>query len=301
MTVPIGQLAGQWLFYKWALAQQFAGYRQPWDDQADDVFENFQQEIDKACDFKAVSRLLDNYASGERDFSGIDLSWASLNGVSLPEINFVEGILKGIDLRESNLQGGEFMDAIFKGAKLSGADLSNANLEGANLSHADLSCANLSKSNLTHAILDGVNLKGVNLYQAKGIDNCLASNQGSNADLQWENLNFRSHAEIQIAKALDRAGVLFYPNCRCRLNITIGRGNRESDFLVFHQGKWGILEVDGEHWHPPCRAVEDHERDRLFKAHGILFVEHYDADRCSEKPNEVVQEFLQILSWTAQH
>lgn len=159
--IPGGQLAGQWLFYKWALAQQFAGYRQPYDDQADDVFENFQEEIDKACDFKAVSRLLDNYASGERDFSGIDLSWASLNGASLPGVNFVEGILKGIDLRHSNLQGGEFMDAIFEGAKLSGANLSNANLEGANLNHADLSQTILIATNLK-----GVNLKGTNLSGA---------------------------------------------------------------------------------------------------------------------------------------
>lgn len=159
--IPGGQLAGQWLFYKWALAQQFAGYRQPCDDQADDVFENFQEEIDKACDFKAVSRLLNNYASGERDFSGIDLSWASLNGASLPGVNFVEGILKGIDLRHSNLQGGEFMDAIFEGAKLSGADLSNANLEGANLNHADLSQTILIATNLK-----GVNLKGTNLSGA---------------------------------------------------------------------------------------------------------------------------------------
>lgn len=159
--IPGGQLAGQWLFYKWALAQQFAGYRQPWNDQADDIFENFQQEIDKACDFKAVSRLLDKYALGERDFSGIDLSWASLNGASLPGVNFVEAILKGIDLRHSNLQGGEFMDAVFEGAKLSGADLSNANLEGANLIYADLSQTILIATNLK-----GVNLKGTNLSGA---------------------------------------------------------------------------------------------------------------------------------------
>lgn len=159
--IPGGQLAGQWLFYKWALAQQFAGYRQPCDDEADDVFENFQQEIDKACDFKAVSRLLNDYALGERNFSGIDLSWASLKGVSLPGIDFVEATFKGSDLRESNLQGGEFMDAVFEGAKLRGADLTGANLEGANLAHADLSQTLLVATNLK-----GVNLKGTNLSGA---------------------------------------------------------------------------------------------------------------------------------------
>ena len=49
--LPGRQLAGQWLFYKWALAQRFAGYRQPGDDESDDDgFENFQEEIDKACE-----------------------------------------------------------------------------------------------------------------------------------------------------------------------------------------------------------------------------------------------------------
>lgn len=159
--LPGGQLAGQWLFYKWALAQRFAGYRQPGNDEPDDGFENFQEEIDKACDFKAVSRLLDDYASGERNFSGIDLSWASLKGVTLPGTDFVEATFKGSDLRESNLQGGEFMSADFEGASLSGADLSNANLEGANLAHADLSQALLVATNLK-----GVNLKGTNLSGA---------------------------------------------------------------------------------------------------------------------------------------
>ncbi|PSB25847.1 pentapeptide repeat-containing protein [Chlorogloea sp. CCALA 695] len=159
--IPGGQLAGQWLFYKWALAQQFAGYRQPGNDEPDDIFENFQEEIDKACDFKAVSRLLDEYASGERNFSGIDLSWASLKGVSLPGIDFVEAILTGIDLQKSSLQEGQFMDTIFEGANLSGADFTNANLEGANLAHADLSQTTLIAANLR-----GVNLKGTNLSGA---------------------------------------------------------------------------------------------------------------------------------------
>lgn len=156
--LPGGQLAGQWLFYRLALTQQFAGYQQPDYFEEDNISENFLGEISQVCDAKAVSGLLDEYALGERDFSGIDLSGAAMKGVNLPGIDFVEAILKGADLQESNLQGGEFMDAILEGAKLSGADLSNANLEGANLAYADLSQANLIAANLK-----GVNLKGTNL------------------------------------------------------------------------------------------------------------------------------------------
>ncbi|MBC7263699.1 MAG: hypothetical protein H5T64_04995 [Chloroflexi bacterium] len=111
----------------------------------------------------------------------------------------------------------------------------------------------------------------------------------------WSNLRFRSESEIRIAKALDQAGVLFLPNCKARLGSLENRRNREADFLVCCEGKWGILEVDGEPFHPPSRTAEDHERDRLFRAHGILVVEHFDASECFENPAGVVQRFLEIL------
>ncbi len=111
----------------------------------------------------------------------------------------------------------------------------------------------------------------------------------------WNNLRFRSESEVRIAQALDRAGVLFLPNCKARLGFPEGRRNRESDFLICYEGKWGILEVDGEPFHPPSRTVEDHERDRLFRDHGILVVEHFDASKCFENPDGVVRRFLEIL------
>jgi hypothetical protein len=111
----------------------------------------------------------------------------------------------------------------------------------------------------------------------------------------WKNLRFRSQSEIRIAQAFDDAGVFFLPNCMGRLGAPTERRNREADFLVCQDAKWGILEVDGEPFHPPSRTVQDHERDRLFKAQGLRVIEHFDASRCFEKPNEVVQEFLKIL------
>ena len=77
--------------------------------------------------------------------------------------------------------------------------------------------------------------------QAVGASNVLIRN----------NLRFRSRSEVQIATALDRAGVLFLPNCIARLGTLDNRQNREADFLVCYNGKWGILEVDGEPFHPP--------------------------------------------------
>lgn len=125
----------------------------------------------------------------------------------------------------------------------------------------------------------------------------LASNQGADlgAARVWNNLRFRSESEIKIAQALDKAGVLYLPNCRARLGPADNRVNREADFLVCYEGKWGILEVDGEPFHPPSRTAQDHERDRLFKLHGVLVVEHFDARECWENPSGVVTRFLRIL------
>lgn len=111
----------------------------------------------------------------------------------------------------------------------------------------------------------------------------------------WHNLRFRSATEVKIAEALDRASVLYFPLCRGRLNQGHVRVNREPDFLVCHQGKWGILEVDGEPWHRGM-AAEDHARDRLFKDHGVKVVEHFDAKHCYNTPDQVVKRFLAILS-----
>lgn len=111
----------------------------------------------------------------------------------------------------------------------------------------------------------------------------------------WQHLRFRSESELRVAQALDRTGVLFLPNCMARLGPAEHRENREPDFLICADGKWGILEVDGEPFHPPARTVHDHERARLFKAHGVRVVEHFDAGACYRDPDRVVRMFLELL------
>ncbi len=124
-----------------------------------------------------------------------------------------------------------------------------------------------------------------------------ASNQAADAAevRVWQHLRFRSESELRVAQALDRAGVLFLPNCKARLGPANRRENREPDFLICAEGKWGILEVDGEPFHPPARTVHDHERARLFKAHGVRVVEHFDAATCYRDPDGVVRQFLELL------
>jgi hypothetical protein len=120
----------------------------------------------------------------------------------------------------------------------------------------------------------------------------IVPNQSKKIELQ--RLYFSSISEVKIAQALDRVSVLFFPNCRGCLTTTQGHQNRECDFLVCYEGIWGILEVDGEPFHPTSRAAEDHKRDGFFLDHGVL-VHRFDSNECFNYPDDVVQRFLQRL------
>lgn len=131
------------------------------------------------------------------------------------------------------------------------------------------------------------------LAKGKGI-----SNQASNADTKhlWQGFKFRSATEMKIATALDRAGVLFFPLPKARVSPSPdSRLNVEPDFVVCDEGRWGILEVDGEPFHPPQRSAIEHERDRIFKGHGVAVVERFDAARCYNETDKVVQEFRWLM------
>ena len=120
----------------------------------------------------------------------------------------------------------------------------------------------------------------------------VTNNDGTHS---WNNMRFASASEVKIAQALDEAGVMFFPSSKTRLNGPDGRENRVPDFLVCKDGKWGILEVDGEPFHPPSRTVHDHARDELFHLHGIRVVRHYDANECYNTPKAVVANFISLL------
>lgn len=106
----------------------------------------------------------------------------------------------------------------------------------------------------------------------------------------WKGITFRHVTEVAIAKELDSRSVFFFANPACRLNEGSDRKTREPDFVVYHNGRWGILELDGSSHNG--RHSHDQQRDRLFKKHGILVVEHFDS---TLPPKQIVDEFLAIL------
>lgn len=281
-------------------------------------------------DFKGAFLLPSN-------FSNAFLEGADFRGAYLKWVNFSDAFLKGVDFRGAYLNSANFSNAILTGADLRGVDFtglevdfgevdlrcsanfSNANLTGADLRGIDLSCAKLDQTILKGAVLDQTKMPDGVIFSSDGVveykepvvrsgsfsesaDENAVNNQGilfkpNWRIYTWQGLRFRSKPEIKIAEALDRAGVLFLPNCLARLNVPEqlgGRGNKEADFIVCYQGKWGILEVDG-FYHKPERRVDEQERERLFRHYAIRVIERFDASRCDKQPDEVVREFLQMI------
>ncbi len=110
--------------------------------------------------------------------------------------------------------------------------------------------------------------------------------------IAWNGLTLRSQSEIKIAKVLDQRGILFWGGGKARLKTGNYSQTREVDFLIFHEERWGILEVDGPQHE---RAVQsDQQRDRYFTEHGIL-VQRFPADLCFKQPEQVIDTFLERL------
>jgi hypothetical protein len=110
----------------------------------------------------------------------------------------------------------------------------------------------------------------------------------------YQEMKFGSISEVRIAQALASRGVLFFP---LPLAVRSETGasymdRREPDFLVCHEGVWGILEVA---FHPD-RYEKESEKDVWFKQSGIVCIQNYTAERCFNHPSEVVDEFLHILA-----
>jgi uncharacterized protein YjbI with pentapeptide repeats/CheY-like chemotaxis protein len=103
-----------------------------------------------------VNQLLQRYAAGERNFTGIRLIGCNLQGANL----------EGINLSRADLMLADLSGCLLTGAKLSGANLIGAEMVKANLREASLGGAHLIGANLNHANLNGSQLVGANLSAA---------------------------------------------------------------------------------------------------------------------------------------
>jgi uncharacterized protein YjbI with pentapeptide repeats len=94
-----------------------------------------------------AEELLQRYAAGERDFSGVDLSGEDLSEEDLSDIILCDADLTNINLSFSILQRSDFRNSDLSDSNLSGSNLMfcrledvlmrNANLRGANWQYSE--------------------------------------------------------------------------------------------------------------------------------------------------------------------
>lgn len=170
-------------------------------------------------------------------------------------------------------------------------------LSGANLSGAKLLFANIKESHSCHAdsYKDKIGYNKTKLYEpnseSEDNSNYITHSHSETITYSWKGWQFRSAAEANIAQALDRSGVLFFPKATARLTTTEGRQNQDLYFLICYEGKLGILGVNAED-----RDEAAQRSDRILQSQGIRMIQYYKVNECTEESDRVVLEFLQNLS-----
>jgi len=130
----------------------------------------------------------------------------------------------------------------------------------------------------------------------------IANNQLIN-ELTWNNVVFSSKIERKIAQILSTRNIVFFTNLNAFMYSkgmpVSNTDNREFektevDFLVFHNQKCMILEIDGEHHRQERQWNFDHKRDRIFLRQGISTV-RFSYELSNSNPSAVVDEFLALF------
>ena len=103
--------------------------------------------------------------------TGIDWSFADLQGATLTRADLRHARLVGANLRNANLTGALLNAADLTGCDLRGATLDDAQFARANLARANLSGASMKGTNfawadLTHAVVGAKNAAGANFFGA---------------------------------------------------------------------------------------------------------------------------------------
>ena len=149
-----------------------------------------------------VEELLEKYATGVRDFSGVDLSEANLSAVKLSEADFSYANFSVANLSSANLTGANLNYAKLNVARLRGANLANANLNNASLNVANLIRADLSRAHMKSASLIRAELIRANFSRADLREANLRSADLREATLRQANLTRANLSEGILRGAL---------------------------------------------------------------------------------------------------
>ena len=176
-----------------------------------------------------AEELLERYAAGERNFSGIRIQAKAyeqtFSGQDLSNVNLAGSVLSG-NWNGVNLSSALLFGVQGDGWDLQGADLTSANLRGTlfaecNLTNCNFSNACLNGVYFTQVIIDGVNFSGANLSGA----------HFSETSLNQLNL---SGADLSGVKGID---ITRLQTCGCLLENTCMPDGRLVERINFHKSK----------------------------------------------------------------
>jgi hypothetical protein len=102
----------------------------------------------------------------------------------------------------------------------------------------------------------------------------------------WKEWCFHSLEQVKMAEALDKAGVVFFPNSKAQLPNFEDQSYKQVDFLICYNSKFGVLEIQY------LDFKKQEKRDAFLLKQGICLIEYCDSVQCLEDPDQVVQEFL---------
>jgi uncharacterized protein YjbI with pentapeptide repeats len=110
-----------------------------------------------------VQKLLTHACSADRDFRGLNLQGAYLQGADLRGFDFTDTNLTGADLKQADLRESRLVRTQLAGADFQGVDLRKNVLIDANLTEADFRGADLRGSIFVRAQVARANFRGADL------------------------------------------------------------------------------------------------------------------------------------------
>jgi uncharacterized protein YjbI with pentapeptide repeats len=149
-----------------------------------------------------IQDIVNQYTSGIRDFSAINLCEANLIGINLSGANLSEALLSVANLSNANLSGANLSHAKLNVARLSDANLTKAKLYRAVLNVANLIRANLEDAELREALLIRAEMIRANLNNANLKDANLNGSDLREATLKQANLKRTNLSDANLRGAV---------------------------------------------------------------------------------------------------
>ena len=112
--------------------------------------------------------------------------------------------------------------------------------------------------------------------------------------INWHGLRLQTPSEQVLAEALTGQGIAFAPQVPVCFTAGQKHARKIPDFLIFDDGRLGIVELDGgsHDW----RSRYDNERDRLLmRKTGIIPILHYANEDVLRDPIAVIQDVLYFI------